>query len=101
MSQESHLPTIRQVDDAPERAVLCVLATCAHSAERMLLRQHPDLFDFGDPCRQEPPPTPPAIQVAAGVVLGDISKLKQSLILYEASVTAALLGQRYEEESFF
>ena len=40
-------------------------------------------------------------ETAAGLVMGDISKLKQSLVLYEASVTAALLGQRYEEESFF
>ena len=97
---ESHLPTIRQLDDAPERSVLCVLVACAHSAERMVMHEHPDLLDFGDLRRDEPPPTPPAIQVAANLLLGDIAKLKQSLALYEASLSAAVLAERCRDLPF-
>lgn len=100
MSLGLNTPTLRQLADAPERAILCVLAACAQSAESMLLHTHSELFDLGDLRSDDPPPTPPAAQVAAGLLLGDIAKLKNSLSLYEASVTATILAGRYENRLF-
>jgi hypothetical protein len=101
MNFDPHLPTIRHLDDAPQRAVLYVLLACAHSAEHALLREHPNIHGvYGDPRRNEPPPVGPPLRIAANLVLGRLAELKESLALYEVALIAALSDDRFEDAPF-
>jgi len=86
-------PTIRAIDEAPERTVLSILAVCATNAERFLLSRNPDMLDFKELQRLEPPDTAPPLTIASRHLLGRIAEIKDSIALYEAALSADLLAQ--------
>lgn len=88
-------PTIRAIDDAPERTVLSILDVCATNAERFLLSRNPDMLEFKELQRPEPPATAPPLTIASRHLLGRIAELKDSIALYEAASSAGLLAQRH------
>lgn len=84
----SQLPTIRAIEDAPERCVLSILDVCATNAERFVLSRNPHIFDFHDLQRPEPPDTASSLTIASRHLLGRIAEIKDSIALYEAALLA-------------
>jgi hypothetical protein len=85
----------RDLQDAPERAVLTVLTTCVSCAELTLQQQFPRPTDFVRSTDQ-----PPTACIAAYLVLRSLANLRESLALYEAAVVAALHAEDCDELPF-
>jgi hypothetical protein len=98
MRQLPLLPSIHAIEDAPERTVLSVLHVCATNAERILLSRNPDMLEFRDLQRPEPPDTAPPLTIASRHLLGRIAELKDTLALYESALRADRLSQAYDDD---
>jgi hypothetical protein len=83
-------PTIRELQDAPHRAVLYVLAACTLSAESALVQNHPDVYYPDHVSGRQAPSLPPALRTAAHLLLTRIAHLQQALALYEGALVAAV-----------
>lgn len=83
------LPTIRDVQDAPERTVLSVLEVCATNAEQILLSRNPDAPDFRGLVRGEPAGRSPPLMVASRQLVRVIYELRDAISLYEAALRAS------------
>jgi hypothetical protein len=81
MPIDPHIPTLAQLDDAPQRAILHTLAVCACCAQRTLEREHPSPL--------EPPDHLVPVNLAANLLLRYLSSLRETLALYEATLIAA------------
>ena len=88
------LPTIRDIQDAPERSVLSVLEACATNAEQILLTRNPDTIDFRGLSRGEPPARSPPLTIASRHLVRQIYDLRDAISLYEAALCASLCGEQ-------
>jgi hypothetical protein len=84
------LPSIRAIDDAPERCVLSVLDVCATNAEQILLSRNPDTLEFLALMRDELPGPSPPLMIASRQLIRSIYKLRDAIALYEAALSASL-----------
>ena len=82
------VPTICDVENFPQDSVLCVLDTCAKSAERILLSQHPDDVSVRDLMQDEPLDPPAALPLACLQLLARIGELRHALVLYHVALRA-------------
>jgi hypothetical protein len=78
------LPDANTLQRAPERAIFYVLAGCLQCAHRVILVEHPELYELPpeDGCLHVP-------TIAARQLSRAIEALVESLALYEASLVAA------------
>jgi hypothetical protein len=83
------LPTIRDVQDAPERTILSVLEACATNAEQILLSRNPDTADFLALMRGEPASRSPPLMIASRQLVRVIYELRDAISLYEAALRAS------------
>ena len=88
------LPTIRDVQDAPERTVLSVLEVCATNAEQILLSRNPDTADFRALVRGQPAWRSPPMMIASRPLVRVIYELRDAISLYEAALCASLRDPR-------
>jgi hypothetical protein len=94
------LPTIRAVQDAPERTVLSVLEVCATNAEQILLSRNPDTLEFRGLIRGEAPGPSPPLMIASRQLVRTIYELRDALALYEAALCASLVADHDPDDAF-
>jgi hypothetical protein len=79
------MPDVASLEQAPERALLHVLATASRCARNGIMIEHRDLFDvpIDDHCLESPPC---ALDLAARQLVSHIDELLASLDLYEVAL---------------
>lgn len=92
------LPSIRDVQDAPERTVLSVLVVCATNAEQILLSRNPDTVDYRGLARGEPAGRSPPLVIASRQLVRTIYELRDAISLYEAALRASLCAEQSDRD---
>jgi hypothetical protein len=92
------LPSIRDVQDAPERTVLSVLEVCATNAEQILLSRNPDTADYRGLVRGEPAGRSPPLMIASRQLVRTIYELRDAISLYEAALRASLCAEQTDRD---